>query len=92
MIVDCVTYSETLSYKQLEKNTKISNNNKNTMRGASWKAKTGLSDLELSAIEGCVQRDGVSSVTQDGVKVVTIDWVVHCLQVRGSNLVFYYRF
>ena len=72
VVVDCLSYSEVVTRRHVEK-----------FRGVRKKSKEagGLTTLELAAIEGCMEREGHLSVCEGGIKVVTIDWVVHCLQL-----------
>jgi hypothetical protein len=72
VVVDCLSYSEVVTRRHVEK-----------FRGVRKKSKEagGLTTLELAAIEGCMEREGQLSVCEGGIKVVTIDWVVHCLQL-----------
>lgn len=70
VVVDCLSYSDIVSYRTLGK-----------APGKKGAEQSGLSLKELAAIEGCVEREGQLSVRQGGIKVVTIDWVVHCLQL-----------
>ena len=72
VVVDCLSYSEAVTRRHVEK-----------IRGVRKKSKEsgGLTTLELAAIEGCMEREGQLSVCEGGIKVVTIDWIVHCLQL-----------
>jgi hypothetical protein len=78
VVVDCLSYCESVTRRRVNKNKTPSKRDKEA--GV-------LSALELAAIEGCVGREGQLSVHEGGIKVVTIDWVVHCLQL-GEQVAF----
>jgi hypothetical protein len=78
VVVDCLSYCESVTRRRMNKNKTPSKRDKEA--GV-------LSALELAAIEGCVGREGQLSVHEGGIKVVTIDWVVHCLQL-GEQVAF----
>ena len=76
VVVDCLSYCESVTRRRMNKTP----SKRDKEAGV-------LSSLELAAIEGCVSREGQLSVHEGGIKVVTIDWVVHCLQL-GEQVAF----
>lgn len=82
VVMDCVTVSETASRQTLGSSTGKKKMNQQNKKEATT---SGRRALELSAIEGCVKRPASLPSSNENIKVVTIDWVVHCLQVIRSN-------
>ena len=85
VIVDCVTFSETGSRQMTGSNT----DKKKSSQQNRVSSNSNRRALELSAVEGCLQREGLLPVSKVDIKVVTIDWVVNCLQVCGFHSRFF---
>ena len=77
VIVDCVTFSETGVRQMTGNNTDRKKSHQQNRESLASNRRA----FELSAVEGCLQRESLLPVSKVDIKVVTIDWVVNCLQV-----------
>ena len=85
VIVDCVAFSETGSRQM----TGSSTDKKKSSQQNRVSSNSNRRALELSAVKGCLQREALLPVSKVDIKVVTIDWVVNCLQVCGFHSRFF---